>query len=205
MDGATESHMKHLYRTIKFVLDTRNISLVMKPNLMKENKWTLEAFSDSDFGGDRDTRQSVTGYIVYLCGVPIIWKSKQQRSVTLSSTEAEYVAVSEVCTEISFAKQVLEFLGMKVELPITVYVDNKGAIFLANNATTGQRTKHIDIRHHYIREHVENGIVVIRFVRSDDNDADLMTKNTSQRLYKKHTEKYMEGAMVLSRGGVAGL
>jgi len=90
-----------------------------------------------------------------------------QRSVTLSSTEEEYVALSEVVTEIMVAKQVLEFLEIPVTLPIEVHVDNVGAIFLATNATTGQRTRHIDVRYHYVREYIEDGQVIIRLSRAE--------------------------------------
>jgi len=114
--------------------------------------------------------------------------------------EAEYVAVSEVCTEVMFVKQVLEFLHVPVKLPIEVHVDNVGAIFLANNATTGQHTRHIDVRHHYVREYIENDIVVIRFVKSGDNDVDPYTKNTAKEIFEKHGSKYM--TTVHNREGV---
>ena len=80
-----------------------------------------------------------------------------------------------------------------MELPIDIHVDNVGAIFLANNANTGQRTRHIDVRYHYVREYIEDGIVMIRFVKSEDNDADPYTKNTPNNIYEKHTSKYMDG------------
>jgi len=200
MDGATAGHVKSLHRAIKFVLDTKDQALCLAPNMNLTQKWELHAYSDSDFAGDRDKRRSVSGYIIFLAGAPIIWRSKSQRSVTLSSTEAEYVAVSEVCAEIMFVKQVMEFLHIPVKLPIVVHVDNVGAIFLANNATTGQRTRHIDVRHHYVREYIEDNILAIRFVKSEDNDGDPYTKNTTQEIFKKHTGKYM--ATVHNREGV---
>jgi len=202
MDGATEGHINSLHRVIKNVLDTANTSLLMEPTL-GQAKWELKAYSDSDYGGDRDQRRSVSGYIIFLAGAPIVWRSKMQRSVTLSSTEAEYVALSDVVTEIMFAKQVLEFLEIPVTLPIEVHVDNVGAIFLATNATTGQRTRHIDVRYHYVREYIEDGQVIIRFVKSGDNKADPYTKNTSKEIYEKHTQAYMdENEMVRNREGV---
>ena len=101
------------------------------------------------------------------------------------------LSVSEVCAEIMFIKQVLEFLKVKVELLIVVNVDNVGAIYLASNATTSQRTRHIDVRYHFVRDYVEDGVVQIVFVRSEDNDADMFTKNVSKDVYKRHMEKYM--------------
>jgi len=182
-------------RVVKYVLDTKHRCLVMAPRMSNEQEdvtWQLKAYSDSDYSGDRETRRSVTGFMIYLQGVPISWKSKSQRSVTLSSTEAEYVALSEVCAEIMFVKQILDFLGREVELPIQVHVDNVAAIYLANNATIGNRTKHIDVRYHYVREYVEDGIVKIVFVKSIDNDADIFTKNTGGEIHNIHVEKFSE-------------
>ena len=100
----------------------------------KDGIWKLEALSDSDFANDKDTRYSVYGYIIYFGGVPVAWKSKSIRSVSLSTTEAEYVAVSEVVKEIKFLYQMLRSMEIKVPLSIKVHVDNVGAIWLATTA-----------------------------------------------------------------------
>ena len=123
---------------------------------------------------------------------PISWKSKGQKSVTLSSTEAEYVAISELSTEILFIKSLLEFLGLKVPFPIEVNVDNIGAIYLANNATGSNRTKHVDTQYHFVREYIEQGILKIIYVRSEENDADIFTKNLNAYDYEKHTDKMLK-------------
>jgi hypothetical protein len=83
----------------------------------KNNTWEMMAFCDSDYAGDRDGRKSVSGFVIYILGCLISRKSRSQKSVTLSSTEAEYVAISELCAEIMFLEQVLEFLGIEVVLP----------------------------------------------------------------------------------------
>ena len=129
--------------------------------------------------------------MVYFCGAPVATKSKSGRSVTLSSTEAEYFAVSEVAKEILFIKQLLDSIGIKVQLPIIVRVDNVGAIFLGNNFSVGQRTKHIDMRTHFVREYIEDDILKLVFVRSEDNDSDIFTKNTTEDLFLKHSNKMM--------------
>ena len=190
MDGATKAHMKMLKRVIKFVIDTKERKLILKPR--KElNKWEIKGYSDSDFAGDTDGRKSISGYVIYLQGCPISWRSKGQKSVSLSSTEAEYMAVSEIATEILFIRSMLEFLGVTVELPIEVNVDNIGAIYLSKSATSSNRTRHIDTRYHFVREYIENGILKIVFVKSEDNDADIMTKNLCIRLYDKHRRAIM--------------
>ena len=183
---------KKLLKTIKFVIDTKERALKYQngENDMKEI-WSLKAFCDSDFAGNSDGRVSVTGFCVYVFDKLISWKSHAQKNVTLSSTEAEYVAMSELCGEILFVKSILEFLGVKMELPILVNCDNIGAIYLAHNAKTSQRTKHIDVKYHFVREYVEDGMIKVVFVKSEENDADIWTKNVKSDIFKKHTEKFM--------------
>ena len=192
MDGASKEHWKMLLRTISYIRDTKGYKLEMKPNKTGQFKWEIKAFSDSDYAGDSDGRKSVSGYVIFLNGMPVAWRSKQQRSVTLSSTEAEYVAVSEVMTEILFIREILEFLGVEIDFPILVHVDNIGAIYLAQQAGTSIRTKHVDTRYHFVREYIEDGVVKVIFVKSEDNDADLMTKNLADEKFQKHSEKLMK-------------
>ena len=201
MDGPTEVQVKNLFRIIKYVIDTKEYGLMMNPqNENNKNTWEMKAYCDSDYAGDRDGRKSVSGFIVYVQGCPISWKSRKQKAVTLSSSEAEYVAISEVCAEIMFLKQVMEFLNITVMLPITVRVDNVGAIYLANNAISGPRTKHVDIRYHFVRDYIEKGIIQIDFVKSEDNDSDIFTKNLGEELFNKHCGQYMQKVSVDGKG-----
>ena len=130
--------------------------------------------------------------MIYVNSCLIAWKSKGQKSVISSSTEAEYVAISEVSTEILFIAGDMKFLGMDIVYPIEINVDNIGAIYLSKNATKGNRTKHVDTRYHFVWEYIKKGIVKIVFVRSEDYKADLMTKNLGNDLYAKHTKGMFE-------------
>ena len=163
---ANPAHIKEMLRTIKFVLDTRNWMLRYRLNgpETKKIKWVFKAYCDSDFAGDKDNRLSVLGYGIYLFGCLISWKSRAMRTHALSSTEAEYIAVSEICCELLFVRQILEFLGFEVDCPIVIHCDNIGAIFLANNAKVSSRTKHIDLKTHFVREYIDKGIVKIIFI-----------------------------------------
>ena len=115
MDKATFGTYQEMLRVIKFVLDTKDFCLKIQPNFDSKNSWKLKVFSDSDWVGDPETRISVTGFIVYLQNVPVCWRSKAQRGMTLSSTEAEYVAMSEAVKEIGFISFILCDIGIKVE------------------------------------------------------------------------------------------
>ena len=99
------------------------------------------------------------------------------------------MALLEVVKELKFIVQLLQTMNITVELPITVYVDSVGAIWLSNNRNTGDRTKHIDIRTAFVKEYQEDGKIIIKFVKSEENDADIFTKNTSSIIYQKHQEK----------------
>jgi hypothetical protein len=143
---------------------------------------------------------SVTGFIIYLLSVPICWRSKSQKGVTLLSTEAEYVAIFKAVKELKFIYYLLSDLQIKVNLPIVVKTDDIGAIFMSKNGSTGFRTRHVDTRYHFAREFIEDGFIKIEFVRSVENDSDLFTKNVNQELYAKHTKKFLEDSGVHSTG-----
>ena len=103
-----------------------------------------------------------------------------------------YIAISELCTEILFIKSILEFLKIEIKLPIIVHCDNIGAIYLGNNAKLSQRTKHFNVKHHFVREYIEKRLIKIEFVRSEENEVDIWTKKLKQDTYAKHTSKLMK-------------
>ena len=148
-------------------------------------------YTDSDYAGDKSTRISVTGYILFFMGVPIIWKSKSQKSITLSSSEAEYVALSEAEKEIKFVYQLLLSIGIQVKLPIVVRVDNVGAIFMSENTSTSGRTKHIDIRYRYVNEMILDGFLKVLFVKTSENVADVFTKNVRSETYRELVKHFL--------------
>jgi hypothetical protein len=140
----------------------------------------LHGYCDSNWGGDLDTRRSTTGYVFFMNG-PICWRSKLQPTVALSSVEAEYMAISLATQEAVWLRLVLEELGFAQGEATRLLVDNQGAIALARNSVHHQRTKHIDIRHHYVREQTEEGTVELSWISTKKNVADLLTKATSSQ------------------------
>jgi Reverse transcriptase (RNA-dependent DNA polymerase) len=192
MDKATEAAYKEMLRVVKFVLDTRDFGLLLCPEALSgDGSWHMTVYSDSDWAGDPENRRSISGYIIFLLGCPLVWKSKQQQSVTLSSSEAEYVALSEAAKEIKFIAQTVESIGIKVKYPIQVFVDNVGAIFMSENVTATKQTRHVHTRYRFVHEEVEDGRIVVQFVKTEDNKADPYTKNVKAEVYEKCVADYM--------------
>ena len=150
---------------------------------LQNSIWKLEAFSDSDFANYKESRITVYGYVIYFCVVPVAWKSRSMRSVVLSTTEAEHVAISKAVKEIIFIYQLLESMDVKVPLPIKVRVDSIGAIWLVNNSEVSEQTKHVDTRAHFVRAYVINEVVTIKFVKSSENIREIMTKTQQSSNY----------------------
>ena len=138
----------------------------------------MEGYSDADWEGDIETRRSTSGYVFVLNGGCISWRSKKQRTVALFSTEVEYMALSDATQEAVWLKAFMRELGEDLSVnALKVYEDNQGAIALAKNPEFHKRTKHIDIRYHFVREKVEDGHVVIEYCPTLNMLADLMTKS----------------------------
>ncbi len=196
LDGASTQHMKDLYRAMKYVLDTRTLGFPIEPSFIPDdplNGWIIEAWSDSDWAGDLDNRHSVTGYEIYVNGVLADKKSHLQKIVALSSCEAEYIAMAETASRILYIVNILESLGVVIQYPITLYADNQGAIFLTSNESTS-RTKHIDVKHHFLRELVEgpNPVIKVVYVPSQDNRADVYTKNVPVHIFKSAFQRRLK-------------
>ena len=146
MGKATSEHYNSLLCVIKYILDTKMKVLGLCPKELGMGlEWWLLPYGDSDWAGDQDQRLSITGWVIYLRGAPVLWKSQAQKNVILSSTKVGYVSLLEPVTEIMFIKQVLKFLRLKIKYLIHVNIDNVGTIFLANNESARQRIKHINV------------------------------------------------------------
>ena len=129
---------------------------------------------DADYGGDIDTRRSCTGYVFIQAGGPTAWSAQYQPTVTLSATEAEYMAVSQAAKQILWMFSEMEEVGYAQEKPGVLYNDNSGAVAKHNS-----HVKHIDIRHHFICECVENREISVLHISSIDNLANVETHNMS--------------------------
>jgi len=136
----------------------------------------LIAYADADWGSDTNTRRSISGNLVMLADGAISWTSKAQKTIALSSTEAEYMSISDASRQLVWIHSLLGELKIPIK-SIPLCGDNQGSIFTAANPVTEKRTKHIDIRYHFIREVIDSGIVTLHFVETNNNSADMLTKN----------------------------
>jgi hypothetical protein len=141
------------------------------------------SYDDSDWAANVEDRHSLTGHVILFAEVAIAWATRRQKTVALSSTEAEYMALSDRCRLVAYFCNLFEELGKDMSNPTPICVDNQGAIFLAVNPAHDKRTKHIDIRYHYVREFIEQGHGKIYYIPTNNQVADVMTKPLS---FDKH-------------------
>ncbi|MCO5573237.1 hypothetical protein L7F22_027006 [Adiantum nelumboides] len=135
----------------------------------------LKGFCDSDMAGDVDTRKSTSGYVFTLAGGAVSWCSRVQKIVALSTTEAEYISATEASKEAIWLAQLCSEFGLPDKAPM-LGCDSQSAICLAKNAMFHARTKHIDVRYHFIREVLEDGLITLVKVHTSQNRADALTK-----------------------------
>lgn len=139
---------------------------------------SLQGFVDADWASDSLDRKSYTGFCFVMSGSVVSWQSRKQRVTALSSTEAEYVALSEACREAIYLRELLyELTGSLVT--INLNCDNQSALKMATNHQCHNRSKHIDVKHHFVRETIKNGKVEISYLCTNEMPADLMTKGLS--------------------------
>ena len=151
----------------------------------QEEKPELFGYTDADWAGDVDTRRSTSGYVFQIGSGTVSWSSRKQQTVAKSSTEAEYVALSSATQEAVWLRRLMKDLGRQMDAPTTIYEDNQGAIELAKNAKFHNRTKHIDICHHFVRERVVSNEIRVIYCPTEDMIADIMTKGLAKLTFEK--------------------
>lgn len=171
----TAAHWKAVKRIFRYLKYTTNYRLFYS----NKEKSELHGYSDADWASDIDNRRSCTGYIFKMSSGIISWKSTRQKTVALSSTEAEYMALSSAIQEAVWLMQLSNELNYAVK-PITIYCDNQSAIKLSESDGYKQRTKHIDIRYHYIRDLIKQGKINVEFLETGKMVADSLTKSVNK-------------------------
>lgn len=139
----------------------------------------ITGFTDSDLAGDMDDRKSTGGMAFYINDSLVSWNSQKQKTVALSSCEAEFMAATAAACQALWLRSMLGELTEKEPIVVKLFVDNKSAIALMKNPVFHGRSKHIDTRFHFIRECVEGGQIIVEFVRTEEQRADVLTKALS--------------------------
>ena len=145
---------------------------------------TLTAFCDADWASCPNTRRSVTGYLIKFGSSPVSWKSKKQSTISRSSAEAEYRSLASTVAEIVWLVGLLTALNVKIPLPVPLHCDSKSAIQIASNPIFHERTKHIDIDCHFIRERIHTELISLHHLCTSEQQADILTKGL---VFRQHS------------------
>lgn len=171
MSAPTEQHWEQAKRVLRYVKNTMHYTLTYSARCRLDPV----CFQDASYA-DGPSRRSRTGYVVLMCGAAIVWGSRLQTTVALSTVEAEYMSLAAACQELLHLRQLLTCLGVKFSGPFRMFEDNQGCIALATNAVTTSRTKHIDVKYHFIGQCVQRHQVSVVWCPTADMLADILTK-----------------------------
>jgi hypothetical protein len=180
-----DKHWAAVLRILKYIKNTRTQVLRFPHNPTGTGQLVLASYCDADWASEEDGRRSQGGYICTINGAAVACRSMRQRIVTLSSMESEYVSAGEAAKEVIWLRLLLKEMGYPQPGPTIIWEDNRAAICLSENPTNHNRTKHIDVRHHWLRQLVHDKIVKLQAIKTTDQLADILTKNTERSLFIK--------------------
>jgi len=166
-----ESHLKAVRRILRYLVGTADLFLWYP----KGSTIDLIGYTDADYAGFLVDRKSTSGMAHFLGSCLISWGSKKQNSVALSTAESEYIAAASCCSQLLWIRNQLKDFGVVYD-SVPIYCDNTSAINISKNPVQHSKTKHIEIRHHFLRDNVEKGLVEMLFCKSEDQIADIFTK-----------------------------
>ena len=189
MDNPGRRHWQAVKKILWYLQGTASLGITFRAS--GNRKVTLSGYADSNWAGDIDNRRSTTGYVFLIAGGPVSWTSKTQPTVALSTTEAEYMAAAAAAQEAIWIRTILNELGFKQHRPTIIFEDNQGCIKLTENGVSHGRTKHIDIRHHYVREQVARNSIKFKYLQTDKMVADMLTKPLSPPAFIKLRAKLL--------------
>lgn len=176
MENPMKEDEINVKRIMKYLVGSKNLGIVYNKT---EEEPKIEAFCDADYAGDMETRRSTTGYIILYGGGPISWCSRRQPLVAMSSTEAEYIAAADCCKEVLYLKSLIEELT-QTTVKANLNIDNQSAITLIKSGVVNRRSKHIDVRYHFIHERVVSGEISVKYCHTNKQIADCLTKPLSK-------------------------
>ena len=165
------------------------------PDTQCDSPTTIHGAADSDWAGDTNHRKSVTGYIIKYAGGTIYYKTKFQDTIAMRSTEAEFTAACDAAKAILYIQSILDKINVPQDEATTLFIDNNGALLMANAQQPTRRTRHMDIKHFALLDWVERDLVILKRISTSDNYADPMTKSLGRQLYYRHND-YILGKII---------
>ncbi|XP_074328266.1 secreted RxLR effector protein 161-like [Apium graveolens] len=185
MSRPTKLHLLVAKRVLSYLQGTSDFGLFYKKNGNNE----LIGYTDSDYAGDIEDRKSTSGYVFILSLAAVAWSSQKQPIVTLSTTKAEFVAVAACSTQAIWMKRILSTLGYQGDERTIIFCDNSSTIQLARNPVFHARSKHIEVRFHFLRDLENNGIVQLVHCGTNDQVVDVLTKPLKLETFRKMRER----------------
>ena len=178
-------HWKAALGILAYINDTSDFGITYQRGTSASI--SLEVFADADYASKATDRRSVSGGAIMCGGACVCWFSRTQKCVTLSTSEAEYVALGDAVKELLFLRQVWRFMLPGKGMPcFPIFEDNQGAVQLSQNPVSNSNSKHIDVRHHFLRELVRQGDISVSHVPSEDQHADILTKALAFDVFAIH-------------------
>lgn len=172
MHRPQNDHLEAALRIVRYLKRTFDHGIMFKKN----GHFEVHGYTDADWAGNPMDRRSTSGYFTFVGGNLVTWKSKKQKIVALSSAEAEFRGIRNGLMEVLWLRGLMSELGLVSQNTCQLFCDNKAAISIAENPVQHDRTKHVEVDRHFIKENIESGVVEFPFARSEDQLADILTK-----------------------------
>ena len=179
MHDPKQDHMEAALRIVRYLKGTAGMGMLFKKN----GHFSISGYTDASWAGDLSDRRSTSGYFTFVGGNLVTWKSKKQKVVALSSAEAEFRGIAKGLAELLWIRKLMFELGFPSKDAAELRCDNKAAISISENPVQHDRTKHVEIDRHFIKEKLDSGLISLPFVRSEDQWADILTKAVAGRIF----------------------
>ncbi|KAK2984412.1 hypothetical protein RJ640_009912 [Escallonia rubra] len=185
MQNPKDVHLHAVYQILQYLKGSPGRGILFR----KGTNMELEAYTDADYAGSLTDRRSTSGYCTFLGGNLVTWRSKKQPVVARSSSEAEFRSMAQGICELLWLKIILNDLKIKLETPMKLYCDNKSAINIAHNPVQHDRTKHVEVDRHFIKEKLESGLICTPYISTEGQLADILTKGLASSAFYRIVSK----------------
>ena len=202
LENPGRTHWVAAKRVLRYLKGTKDLELCY---IKDPDGFNLYGSADADWAGDVDDRRSTTGYSFHVqrSGAAISWSTKKQPTAAISTSEAEYQAMAAAVQEGLYLRSLLNEMDMTCDGPTVINEDNQSCIKMCKNPVMQKRTKHIDVKYHFVRERVEDGTFALEYCPTENMEADLLTKSLSKAKVDQHRRTLMGCSLTLDKANSA--